>query len=233
MTSFKHMTVIALALASGVACAANQPFTATNGTVTVDTSFATAGGYITTALGSASYDAATGTLTDPVQAVSTSTNPGALLVDFSDTSGLQLAKGFTKVKLTDFTFDLATNTLFGDVNVGILLSLNDQALLTANTVSSSFGLETGTSVTSSAATRDLGLLASNFTLAPAFVDFLGENGIDPASMTFVASIIKEVKIGTVVAPPTVPAVPEPTSYALVIAGLGLVGMSQLKRRQAK
>ncbi len=86
-------------------------------------------------------------------------------------------------------------------------------------------------MTSSAETRNLGLLASNFTLAPAFISFLGENGVDPTSMAFVASIIKEVKIGTVVTPT---AVPEPTTYALLFAGLAMVGMNQLKRRsQAK
>ncbi len=231
MTSLKHLPLIALALASGIASAANQPFTATSGTVTLDTSFVTSNGYVASALGAATYDAGTGTLTDPVQGVSTSTEPGPIVIDFSDTSGLSIKKGYTNVKLTDFTFDVATNTLFGDVNVGVLLSLNDQALLTATSVSSSFGTQAGTSVTSSAETRNLGLLASNFTLAPAFISFLGENGVDPTSMAFVASIIKEVKIGTVVTPT---AVPEPTTYALLFAGLAMVGMNQLKRRsQAK
>ncbi len=223
MKSFKQMTLVALALASGLASAANQPFTATTGTVTLDTTYLTTNGYATTAIGSASYDAATGTLTDPVQGVSTSTNPGALLIDFSDASGMALKKGYTTVKLTDFTFDVATNTLFGDVNVGVLLSLNDQALLTASSVSSSLGTDVGTSVTSSATTRSLGLLATNFVLAPAFVTFLGENGVDPATMTFVADMIKEVRIGTVAA------IPEPSTYALM--GLGLVGMSLVARRR--
>ena len=136
---------------------------------------------------------------------------------------MALKKGYTTVKLTDFTFDVATNTLFGDVNVGVLLSLNDQALLTASSVSSSLGTDVGTSVTSSATTRSLGLLATNFVLAPAFVTFLGENGFDPATMTFVADMIKEVRIGTVAA------IPEPSTYALM--GLGLVGMSLVARRR--
>ncbi|MES2091527.1 MAG: PEP-CTERM sorting domain-containing protein, partial [Pseudomonadota bacterium] len=66
---------------------------------------------------------------------------------------------------------------------------------------------------------------SNFTLAPAFVTFLGDNGVDPATMTFVATMIKEIRIGTV----STPAIPEPSTYALM--GLGLVGMSLVARRR--
>ena len=226
MKFIKQMTFVALALASGFASAAAQPFVAATGSVKLDTTYLTTNGYTATALGTATYNAGTGTLTDPLQGVSTSSNPGALLIDFSDTAGMQLAKGYTKVKLTDFTFDLATNTLFGDVNVGILLNLNDQALLVASSVASSFGAESGTSVTTSATARDLGLLATNFTLAPAFVTFLGDNGVDPATMTFVADMIKEVRIGTV---SVAPSVPEPSTYALM--GLGLVGMSLVARRR--
>ena len=167
MTSFKHLPLIALALASGIASAANQPFTATSGTVTLDTSFVTSNGYVASALGAATYDAGTGTLTDPVQGVSTSTEPGPIVIDFSDTSGLSIKKNYTNVKLTDFTFDVATNTLFGDVNVGVLLSLNDQALLTASSVSSSLGTDVGTSVTSSATTVTIGMARSIGTMAVA------------------------------------------------------------------
>lgn len=221
MNSLKKIGFIALALASGIASAANQPFVATSATVTVDQAYIASLGYTASALGSATYNTTTGILTDPVASVSTSANPGPLLITFASGAGVRLAQSFlVGVNLTNFSFNLADSTLYGDVAA---LGLTNQALLTAGTIASSFGTEVGTSVTSSATTRSLGLLASNFRLADDFVVKAG--GVDAAaSFQFIATLIKEVKIGTVAAQ-----VPEPSTYALM--GLGLVGISLVARRR--
>jgi hypothetical protein len=224
MKYFKQFTMSFLAVAATAASAAtNQPFVATTASVTLDTTYLTTNGYTVGTLGSSTYNASTGVLTDPVQAVSNAANPGALSIDFSDASGMSLTKGLSTAKLSNFTFDLATNSLIGDVKVGLLLNLTGQSLLTATTVAGDFGGSSLYSVGTSASSRTLNLSASNFVLSQDLKDLLSSNGLDPASMSFVASIVKSVNIGTVTA-----AVPEPSTYALM--GLGLVGISLVARR---
>ncbi|MGQ0597901.1 PEP-CTERM sorting domain-containing protein [Aquabacterium sp.] len=225
MKFFKQFSMSFLAVAATAASAAtSQPFVATTANVTLDTSYLTANGYTVSAVGSSTYTAATGVLTDPVQAVNLAVSPGPVTIDFSDTSGMAIKKGLTTVKLTNFTYDVATNSLFGDISAGLLLNLSNQSLLTANTVFGNFGGIIGgqelTSVTSSSTSRVLGLAASDFVLSDAFNTFLTDNGVDPAAMAFVATMVKSVNIG---------AVPEPSTYVLM--GLGLVGIAATARRK--
>lgn len=225
MKFFKQFSMSFLAVAATAASAAtSQPFVATTANVTLDTSYLTANGYTVSAVGSSTYTAATGVLTDPVQAVNLAVSPGPITIDFSDTSGMAIKKGLTTVKLTNFTYDVATNSLFGDISAGLLLNLSNQSLLTANTVFGNFGGIIGgqelTSVTSSSTSRVLGLAASDFVLSDAFNTFLTDNGVDPAAMAFVATMVKSVNIG---------AVPEPSTYVLM--GLGLVGIAATARRK--
>jgi hypothetical protein len=228
MKFLKQFSVLTLAFAAGAASAATaQPFTAATGSVTIDTAVLAAKGFTAASVGPSTYNASTGTLTDPLQGVSLITNPGALSIDFADAGGIALSTstflGTVTITLNNFTFNLATNTLSGDL-LSAFGNYYAQDLLVASNVSSSFGTQSGTNASASTTARSLGLLASAFTLAPDLVTKLGTNA---NSFTFVADTIKQIKVGTVVA--TTPAVPEPSTYALL--GLGLVGISLVARRK--
>ena len=222
MKFIKQFSMSFLAVAAFAASAAtSQPINAATAVISLDTTYLTANAYTVGALGSSTYNAATGTLTDPLQGISILSNPGALSIDFSDTSGLSLKKGLTTVKLTDFTFDIASNSLFGTVTSGIFVNLPNISMLTATSVRGDFGgSDALNSITTSSTPRALNFLATGFVLSESFKTLLTENGVDPTQMEFVASIVKSVAVG---------AVPEPTTYALM--GLGLVGIAFAARRK--
>jgi hypothetical protein len=230
MKYFKQFTLSLLAVAATAASAATQPFTAATASITVDTSVLTANKLTAKAVGNSTFNATTGVLTDPVSTVNLATSPGALNVAFDATSGLAFyTPGFlglqTKVAtLQNLSFDLGTGIVHGDL-LTAAGDIADQDLLLATTLSSSFGTSAGTNVTSSTATRTLGVAASNFTLAPSLVTLLGAT--NAASFQFVATSIKSLNIGTVVTSTGV--VPEPSTYALM--GLGLVGIAAVARRK--
>ena len=101
----KLSTAIALVAVATAASAANQPFTATNATVGIDTSAISSSGYSLSATGAASLSG--GTLTIAVESLGLDTSPGALDINFAETGGLKLTKAFNpSITLTDFTFDL-------------------------------------------------------------------------------------------------------------------------------
>jgi hypothetical protein len=230
MKLFKQFSLSLLALAAATAASANtsQSFNATTATVNVDTAYLSANGYTVSALGSSTYDSSTGMATDPVTgvAIDGTASTGPITVSFDGNSGVAITKGLTTAKLTNFSFDTANDTLYGNLSVGFLLNLPNQALLTATNVAGDFGGSALNNVGTSGSPRTLNLLASNFVLADGLKTLLSSNGVDPNSVSFVASIVQSVSVGSVTA-----AVPEPSTYALM--GLGLVGIALARRRQAK
>lgn len=229
MKALKQFSFAALALATGIASAATQPFVATTASIGLDLAAITASlnGYSLAPTGGATLNSTTGVLTANVQGVSTPTNPGALVIDFNDAQGFSFTKFLSPtISLTNFSFNLATNDLTGDLIIGSGLfgtQILNQSLLTASNVSSSFGTSVGTSVADSTTARVLGLNASGFALSNSFKSLLTANNVDPASVAFVGGLITSIKVGTV------SNVPEPSTYALM--GIGLVGMGLMARRR--
>lgn len=229
MTLTKLASAVALFAVAGVATAANQPFTATNAVVTLNPDAISSTGYTVGTAGAATLSG--NNLTIAVESVGLDVSPGPIDINFAQTSGIRLTKANNpSVTLSDFTFDVGTNTLYGDLLVGSslfpLLNLNDQSLLTATTASSSFGGVTGTNITSSATTRTLGLDASGFVLSQGFRDYLTARELNPDDYTYIADLIGTIKIGTV---SVTPAIPEPSTYALM--GVGLIGLMIAKKRK--
>jgi len=159
--------------------------------------------------------------------VATATNPGAIDIELADAAGLKFTKSLSPtITLSNFSFDVGTNELSGNlvVSSGIvkLVEVIDQSVLVAGSVTSMFGSELGTAVTSSSTPRDLGLIASNFSLSQSFKDYmLNTYEMDATQFGYVANMIKEVRVGTV---------PEPSTYALMGVGLACMGFVARRKR---
>lgn len=232
MTLTKHFAVLSLAAVASVASAATQPLnTITDSYVTLNTSVLSANSFTASALGGSTYNSSTGKLTDAVASASTTTSPGALTVAYNSTSGLSLSGSLAglgvTVNMTGFSYDAASNTLFGNLVVNTLLggkTYANQAILVAGTELGTLGTNSLDSVTSATSARDLNYTLSGFTMA---ADLTTKLGTLSPQFAWLPSAVSNVVVFT---KPTA-AIPEPGTYALM--GLGLVGIAAIShRRQA-
>jgi len=230
MTLIKHFAVLSLAAVASVASAATQPLnTITESYVTLDTAVLASNSFTASALGGSTYSSSTGKLTDAVASASTTTNPGALTVQYDSASGLSLRGSLSglgvTVNMTGFSYDAASNTLFGNLVVSTLLggaTYNNQAILVAGGEIGTLGSNSLDSVTSSATPRDLNYTLSSFTMAS---DLNTKLGTLSSQFAWLPSAVKNVIVYT---KPTA-AIPEPGTYALM--GLGLIGIAAISRRR--
>ncbi len=202
----KTISRAAVAVAAAVAASGAM---AANATVSLDTSVISANNLVVNKLGANTYAASTGTLTSAVASASTK------VVDFGNSDGFSIGLsvpfvGLQTLAFTNFSFDLTTNTLYGSLaGTGLVVSSIDYTgdLLKANTASTSGSLLTG----------------SNFSVSSGLLAYLASKDVKPESLSAITSAVKSVGL------PTTPAVPEPSTYALM--GLGLAGIALIARQK--
>lgn len=153
------------------------------------------------------------------------------------------------LSITNINVDLTTKTVYADIDgangVG---KISQYALWTFTGISGTginaqglpvFNVPNPAVTTTFDATNSItGLFATQATIDNIFTKALALNSIGKAGLTAVNDPTKGGGAGfgtivskiTVVATPTTPAVPEPSTYALM--GLGLVGISLVARRRA-
>ena len=224
---------VALSLCAASAQAAtSQPFSTTSGTIALNLSALSSAGYSVSAYGGDSYNSSTGVLTLGISSVSLASSPGAIDIQFSSGEGVSFSQllGNT-VTLSNLSFNVGSDTLSGNLSVytflGIfpLVNLTNSTLFNAGNVSSSFGSQVGTAVTSSTTARAIGLSASNFTLNAGLGTSLAALLTNPTSYNFLGNSLSSIKVGTVAA------VPEASSSLLMVMGLG--GLMALRARRHK
>ncbi len=213
MISMKQISR-AVVIAAAAATAHVAVHAATPTTVAVNASSLTSLGTVTTTkLGNATFAAGasnTGTLSLTPDSVS------AALADFAAADGFKITVaslflGTNSVSFTNFTQDLSSGMLSGSLvgAGGVLGALNYTGeLIDASTISGA-----GTST----------MTFTNFVMAPALAAYLTSVGASPSNVP-VGSMITNITVTGV------PAVPEPSTYAMLLLGLG--GIAVAARRKA-
>jgi len=188
---------------------------AANGDVTIklNQSLMNANDWLAAKLGNAVYTNATpvSTVFVPVNAANTT----ASFIDYAAADGVKISFApnslgiRSSVSLLDFTFDIATATISGDVKYGVLNITADEPMLSIGTLTNVGG----------------NLVASDLSMHPSLVALVVDSGLDPNVLPLSSLIQSLTFTGYGFAAP----VPEPSTYALM--GLGLVGISLVARRR--
>lgn len=151
------------------------------------------------------------------------------------TGGVQLLDTFdgsNVASLTNFSFDVASKTLFSDVKIGAATTSTRYALYTATTLDGPTTIPTdlGTATVTNQVGYAAGRNNFNLKLGNDFADAIGAYlGLDAGVIAFTKTVnfgtLDSSLTGTITA-----AVPEPSTYALM--GLGLAGAAFVARRRA-
>jgi hypothetical protein len=232
MTSIKHFAVLSLAAVASVASAAIQPLSPiTSSTVSFDAAAIKSNSFTASALGGATYNSTTGILSDSISNVSIAgTASGPATVAYDATSGIALSTnilfvGTVNVNLTNFSYSFADNTLYGDVFVTALGSSKtyaSQSILIAGNESGTLSGTDLNNLDNSASARSLNMTLSSFTLSS---DLEAKLGNAVSFVSWLPAAVKSVNVISAAAP----AIPEPSTYALM--ALGLVGIAAISRRR--
>lgn len=142
------------------------------------------------------------------------------------TAGVQLVKatgGANVAKLTNFSFDVASKTLFGDVVIGTASSATRYALYVGTDISGS------TDIPSALGTQTVTNLVTGLKLGGAFADAIGAYLLLPQAVVDYTKTLDFGQLESKITGTNVAAVPEPSTYALM--GLGLAGAAFVARRR--
>lgn len=231
MKSTKHLAMLLLASATGMAFAATQPITTVTASyIDLDTAALASNSFTATAIGGSTYNTSTGVLTDSISSVSAASNLAPAVIQYDTASGLNLKTsiafvGTVNVALTDLVYDAASNTLFSDMVVTALGSNTtyaNQAILVAGSEVGTLGASSLDSISLTSSAQSLNYSLTNFSLA---TDLSTKLGSLVSFVSWLPAAVQSVTVTSVAAP----AVPEPSTYALM--GMGLVGMGLVARRR--